>query len=149
MPRQIKHIFIHHSKTKDGQTVSWDDIERYHVYTRGWIDNGYTAGAENVDGQIICMFGRPDWLSGAHTRGHNRDSLGFCFVGDFDTDIPSEQLLRTACYRVLAPWLARHGLGVDALRGHNEVSSKTCPGTKFNMHRLREICQEELDEISG
>lgn len=53
--------------------------------------------------------------------------------------------MRVAARRVLAPWLIRYGLGVDALVAHNQFARKTCPGTLFSMDRLREICAEEME----
>ena len=138
-------IVIHHSLTRDSGTVSWGAIHSYHVNENGWSDIGYHAGIEEVDGRFICMFGRPDWIPGAHTKGQNEVSLGFCFVGDFDTRRPDDSRLRVAARRVLAPWLLRYGLGVDALVPHSQFASKTCPGSKFPMDRLREICAEEMD----
>jgi N-acetylmuramoyl-L-alanine amidase len=138
-------IIIHHSLTKDGAAVSWGAIHSYHVNEKGWSDIGYHAGIEEVDGRFICMFGRPDWLPGAHTRGQNGRSLGFCFVGDYDRRRPDDARLRVAARRVLVPWLLRYRLGVDALVPHHLYASKSCPGTRFPMDRLRTICAEELD----
>jgi hypothetical protein len=53
--------------------------------------------------------------------------------------------MRVAARRVLAPWLIRYGLGVEALVPHNQFASKSCPGRMFNVRRLREICAEEVD----
>lgn len=142
-------IVIHHSLTKDSGSVSWAAIHHYHVNVKGWSDIGYHAGIEEADGRYVCLFGRPDVLPGAHTRGENGRSLGFCFVGDYDSSRPSESRLRVACRRVLAPWLIRLGLGVDALVPHSQFASKSCPGKLFPMDRLREICAEEMDAIRG
>lgn len=140
-------VIIHHSLTRDSGSVSWSAIHSYHVNEKGWSDIGYHAGCEEVEGRIVCLFGRPDWISGAHTKGENGRSLGFCFVGDYDLRRPSESRLRVACRRVLAPWLIRLGLGVDALVPHSQFANKTCPGKLFPMDRLREICAEEMARV--
>lgn len=140
-------IVIHHSATPDGRTLSWSAIHEYHVNTNGWKDIGYHAGIEEVDGRFVCLFGRPDVLAGAHTVGENGRSLGFCFVGNFDSTAPEAARLRVACRRVLAPWLLRYGLGVEALVPHNQFAAKSCPGKLFDMGELRRICGEELDGL--
>jgi hypothetical protein len=138
-------IVIHHSLTKDSGTVSWSAIHSYHVNEKGWQDIGYHAGIEEANGKFICLYGRPDWLPGAHTKGQNRSSLGFCFVGNYNDSGPGDARMRVAARRVLAPWLIRYGLGVEALVPHNQFASKSCPGRMFNVRRLREICAEEVD----
>lgn len=140
-----KKIIIHHSLTRDSGSVSWAAIHSYHVNTKGWQDIGYHAGIEEVKGKFICLYGRPDWLRGAHTAGHNGSSLGFCFVGDYNARRPGDARLRVAARRVLAPWLIRYGLSPDDLVPHSDYSSKTCPGSQFPMDRLRDICAEEMD----
>jgi hypothetical protein len=140
-------IVIHHSATKDQGTLSWPAIIDYHVNHNGWSDVGYHAGIERVGDTYLCLFGRPDVLPGAHTVGENGRSLGFCFVGDYDAAEPPHVMLRVAARRVLAPWLLRHGLGVDALVPHRQFAHKTCPGRMFDMHKLRAYCAEELDAL--
>ena len=145
-------IVVHHSLTADSGTLSWDNIIDYHVNHNGWSDVGYHAGCELIDDKYICTYGRPTWKPGAHTKGHNRRSLGFCFVGNFDLESPSTRQLRVGARRVLAPWLLWLGLGVDAVVPHRQFAVKSCPGRKFNMDILRTIIKEEMyraDSLGG
>lgn len=138
-------IIIHHSATQDGPTLSWGAIHDHHVNHNGWNDIGYHAGIEQIGDRYVCLFGRPDVRTGAHTLGENKRSLGFCFVGNFDLRAPGVERFRVAARRVLAPWLLRYGLGVDALLPHRDFAHKTCPGREFDMDLLRQVCAEEMD----
>jgi len=143
-----KKIIIHHSLTSDGSTLSWPNIQSYHTNVKGWSDVGYHAGIEKVGDRFVCLFGRPDVLCGAHTKGQNSDSLGFCFVGNFDDREPERSRLRVAARRVLAPWCVRHGIPVAGIVPHRQFASyKTCPGRQFDMDVLRRIVQEEIDGL--
>ena len=144
--RGVKRIIIHHSLTDDSRTLSWGAIRDNHKDT-GWFDIGYHAGAEVVRDGIECLYGRPDTVAGAHCAGHNHDSLGFCFVGDFDKQHPSDELLEIACRRVIVPWLVYYGLNPEDIRPHSDFSEKTCPGKMFDMARLRQIAAEILEEM--
>lgn len=141
---QPQKIIIHHSATPDGRALSWRAIHDYHVNIKGWSDIGYHAGIEQIEDHFICMFGRPRTLVGAHAKGQNSSSLGFCFVGNFDERPPGPERLRIAARRVLAPWLVDLGAGVDALVAHRHFANKTCPGSRFSMEQLQEIVYEEL-----
>lgn len=137
-------IIIHHSMTRDSETVSWPAIEHYHTHIRHWKDIGYHAGIEEVGGRLVCMYGRPLWIPGAHTRGQNSSSLGFCFVGCFDEFAPAERRLRMAARRVLAPWCIQFGIRIEDIYGHNFYADKSCPGRMFDVKLLREYVKEEL-----
>lgn len=161
-------IIVHHSATKDGATFSWRAIRYYHM---NWAvdgttvseatarlaidegghsikppfdDVGYQAGGELLGDEYECIYGRPDHISGAHARGHNQDSLGFCFVGNYDLVAPDIKSIQVAAQRVLAPWCRLYGIGLDQIIGHREVSSKTCPGALFDMVALRDEIAREL-----
>lgn len=137
-------IIIHHSLTPDGSALSWPAIYDYHTQTHGWADIGYHAGIEEVNDRLVCMYGRPSTLCGAHTLGQNYDSLGFCFVGNFDRVRPGEQRLREAARRVLAPWCLRFGIRPTAIVGHRQFAHKSCPGLLFDVEELQIIVAEEM-----
>ena len=137
-------IIIHHSATADSGTLSWGAIRQYHL-RQGWADIGYHAGVEFINGHIECLYGRPDHIPGAHCRGENGDSLGFCFVGNFDKRLPPEALITIACRRVIVPWLLTYNLTPEDIRAHREFSSKTCPGAMFEIDRLQSIAAEIME----
>jgi hypothetical protein len=140
-------IVVHHSATPDGRTFSWHAIQHYHTKVRGWDDIGYHAGIELIGDKYLCLFGRPDVVVGAHTYGFNQNSLGFCFVGNFDDAAPCESRLRTAARRVLVPWAVRYDIPLMRIKAHRDFSDKTCPGLMFHMDVLRDICEEELHAL--
>ena len=136
-----KGIVLHHSLTRDGDTVSWDAIRRHHTDPNGppqyrMRDIGYHAGVEMIGGAYEVLFGRPlDWF-GAHTVGANRTHLGFIFVGNFDGAPPEDDMLEVACERAIRPWMKAFGIGVTDIRRHSDFAPKTCPGRVFDLNRL-------------
>jgi len=141
-------IVVHHSLTMDSGSVSWGAIGHYHRSVRAWSDIGYHAGCENINGRFECLYGRPWHIQGAHTQGQNHNSLGFCFVGNFDDEDPGVDRVIEAVVRVLAPWCLMFHITPEDIHGHNEYSSKTCPGKMFPMDLLREMVRTELKELS-
>jgi len=130
-------IIIHHSLTKDGETVSWGAIRKYHVETLGWKDIGYHAGVELMRDSYEVVLGRTWDEAGAHCKGENYDSLGFCFVGNFDLEPPSRSQLVIGA-KLIAYWLRLFGISEEEIYPHNFFASyKTCPGSKFDMKKLK------------
>jgi hypothetical protein len=139
-------IIIHHSATPDCDLLSWHAIEQYHR-KQGWSDIGYHAGIEQVRGDYVCLFGRPDTLPGAHTRGQNSRSLGFVFVGNFDDTEPERRMLALAARRVLAPWCLRFDLTPSSIVPHSDYAAKSCPGKRFDMATLRNLVWNECHAL--
>jgi hypothetical protein len=130
-------IILHCSATEDGATVSWGAIRRYHVAERGWADIGYHFGIELVDSRFEILMGRIPDVPGAHAQGHNADSIGICFVGNFDhRPVPPEQWRLGLA---LTRWLcALHRIPPERVFGHREFQpAKTCPGLMFALDRFR------------
>ncbi len=132
----IKKIVIHHSLTKDSGTVSWGAIREYHLYTKGWKDIGYHFGIEDLRGRIEILMGRMPSEKGSHCLGHNQDSLGVCFVGNFDLSPPEKENWDKGIE--LVRWLISvYGKDVQIL-GDNELHpNKSCPGKLFSMDAFR------------
>jgi len=132
------HIIIHHSLTKDGLTVSWNAIRSYHVRNLGWQDVGYHLGIELLPhGVYEILGGRPLNMAGAHTKGMNEHSIGFCFVGNYDLIEPPEPMLNMAA-KFLKGIQEAFKIPLDNIRAHRDYANyKTCPGQKFRMNNFR------------
>lgn len=135
-----KRIIVHHSLTEDGDTVSWSAIRRYHMVEKGWIDIGYHAGCERVGKVYECLVGRPWDEIGAHTTGQNINTLGFCFVGNFDNGQPPWEQL-TVGAKVISAWMRLFKIPVEAIYPHSHYAAKSCPGKRFPMDKLKAMLE--------
>ena len=134
-----KYIILHCSATEDTGTASWEAIRDFHMNMRGWRDIGYHYGIEEFGDELVLLRGRRPFDMGAHCRaaGRNRDSLGFCVVGDYDEEPPSEERY-TAVVAVLASLCFMFGIDPDNVRGHREYEdNKTCPGLMWDLEKTR------------
>ncbi len=137
-----KRIILHHSATEDSGTVSWNAIRRYHTDICGWSDIGYHFGIEHVAdpgdpaGSYEIIMGRTLNQIGGHTSGHNYDSIGICFVGNFDDQAVPEGQWKAGLK--LVRWLCSHyGIVKSAVYGHRNFANKTCPGKLFDIEKFR------------
>jgi len=126
MARTIEKIIIHCAATPEGRDVKMETIKSWHVKGRGWSDIGYHFIIE-LDGSV--KEGRPIHRSGAHTKGHNANSIGVCYVGGIDKDKKPKDT-RTEAQRASMDQLI-DSLSSDhktaTIHGHNEFSAKACP----------------------
>lgn len=116
----------------------------------GWSDIGYHAGVELVlsggEANYEALMGRMWDRSGAHTRGHNSNSLAICFVGNYDKISPRKPMLEAGA-KVIALWLKLYNLTVDDIYSHHYFNAyKTCPGALFDMEYLKMLIQKEVDD---
>jgi N-acetylmuramoyl-L-alanine amidase len=135
---KVQKLIIHHSLTKDGQTVDWDAIRRYHVRENGWTDIGYHWGIEYVNGSIIIQKGRAENIPGAHTIGMNQKSLGICVVGNYDLAPPPEEVLDKLAELCAKKCQQYNLMAADVETHHKYADYKTCPGSKFPMVILKD-----------
>jgi N-acetylmuramoyl-L-alanine amidase len=85
--RDLKRIILHCTATPEGKHFDVDTIRRWHVKDRGWKDIGYHY-VIYLDGSV--HEGRPVDQVGAHTSGHNKDSIGIVYVGGCDKKYESK-----------------------------------------------------------
>jgi hypothetical protein len=130
-------IIVHHSLTKDSQTVSWGAIRKYHIETNGWDDIGYQFGIELINDHYEILMGRRPDLIGAHTIGQNDQSIGVCVVGNYDVD-PVPNKLKNEIQKLLTWLLLNYQIPSKEIYGHCEFSTKTCPGKNL-MDWIKEV----------
>lgn len=78
--RKIIYIVIHCSATPEGYNFRAADIDHWHKQ-RGFKKIGYHYVID-LDGTI--ELGRPIEEVGAHVKGHNKESIGICYIGGLD-----------------------------------------------------------------
>ena len=155
-------IVLHHSATKDGTTVSWEAIRRYHTsyklagniidpaqvhalvaagmpVEKPWSDIGYHFGIELIGDRYQILTGRMMTVTGAHCTQQqmNRRALGICFVGNFDlAPVPVEQL--ALGMRLVRSLMDLLNIGLGGVYGHRELATyKSCPGRLFDLKQFR------------
>ena len=123
--RLINEIIIHCSATKAGQDFDVNDIDRWHK-ERGWKGVGYHYVIK-LDGTI--QEGRPLDQIGAHCIGHNKKSIGICYIGGLDKSGKPKDTRTVAqkeSLRLLVNQLLERFPG-SKVYGHNEFAPKHCP----------------------
>jgi hypothetical protein len=140
------HLVIHHSGTKDGNTLTWPIIRKDHI-SRGWVDIGYHLGVEwakreGTSGCYELLAGRPltARAAGEPKEGMNRRGIHVCFIGNYDLAEPAPEMWRFVMPH-LASFLDILSIPVENVIGHREIADvgtyKQCPGKHWNMHRFR------------
>lgn len=139
--RHINEVIVHCSATRPnwyaGKSFAEKVVEigRWHVEERGWRAIGY-HWVIGRNGELAA--GRPEHAVGAHTKGHNANSIGVCLLGahgssahdEFSEHFTDEQ--RKTLLKLLDEIEGRYGkLGVS---GHNYYANKACPG--FDVHQF-------------
>ena len=130
--RKINKIILHCTATPEGRYTTVEDIRLWHK-AQGWSDIGYHY-VVYLDGSIHP--GRPIEVSGAHTKGLNKNSIGVVYVGGInamnfkakDTRTPEQ---KEALYCLLNELMGTYKGAT--LHGHNEFAPKACPS--FNVQK--------------
>jgi hypothetical protein len=141
---------LHHSLTKDGATVSWQAIRKYHKETMGWKDIGYHFGIEQIgaisppnpplekggEGGFEILVGRNLDQEGAHCIGMNQEAIGICFIGNFDeTPVPFDQWRKGVAF--VASLCKIFDILPQFIVGHRDYAPKSCPGKLFDLRIFR------------
>jgi N-acetylmuramoyl-L-alanine amidase len=138
--RTINLIVIHCSATKEGKDFKAKDIDKWHK-ERGFKKIGYHYVID-LDGTIER--GRQDSEIGAHCTGHNKNSIGICYIGGLDKDGKPKDTRtkeqKEALWDLLRILLTKYPKA--QIHGHNTFSNKDCPcfnvEETYNIINLRE-----------
>lgn len=124
--RNITEIIVHCSATPEGRDFTTKDIKASHLQ-RGFSDIGYHWVIYR-DGSVHV--GRSESISGAHTVGHNSNSIGVCYIGGMDAANKKPKDTRTPQQKVALIKLLKE-LKIKypkaSIHGHREFANKACP----------------------
>ena len=133
--RHINEIIIHTTATRPdwmkghGTLAKVQEIARWHTQERGWKAIGYNFLIDR-DGTVAN--GRPVEQVGAHTKGHNANSIGIALMGGFggaaddmfaDHYTPAQD---KALRKLIADLQMAHP-EIVRVSGHNQHAAKACP----------------------
>jgi N-acetylmuramoyl-L-alanine amidase len=138
MPSRWTGVMIHHSAGTDTSRADIQAIRRHHVEVNGWADVGYHFVCELVGSRYEVIAGRPLTQDGAHCPGRNKDTIGFCLVGNFTAAAPPTAQWALAA-RHVAGLCAVLGIGADKVLAHRDHRATECPGKRFDLKRFREL----------
>lgn len=124
--RSINEIIVHCAATREGRDFTVEDITRWHK-ARGFATIGYHYVIYR-DGSI--HEGRPLEQIGAHCVGHNKHSIGICYIGGCASDGKTPKDTRTpeqkeALLALLRRLKARFPNAT--INGHRDFAAKACP----------------------
>lgn len=124
--RKISKIIIHCTATQRDHNVTVNDLRKWHVDERGWSDIGYHFFID-LKGEVHEC--RPLEKTGAHTKGHNYDSIGIAYAGGLGDDLAPHDTRTDGQKDALEDLLCRlKGLySVAVIYGHRDFSTKLCP----------------------
>jgi len=131
-------IVIHHTAGAIGTDVQ--GIHSSHL-SRGWRGIGYhiyTRFNTNT-GTWLTYYGRPLHTVGTHARGHNSDSIGISFAGNYEANQPQDELL-TQVFEVLRWAKAEYPKAVLTYHRLLPSAATACPGKNLIPH-LRVIAK--------
>ena len=125
--RPIREIIIHCAATPPNMDIGATEIDRWHRQ-RGFKGIGYHFVIRRSG---VLEQGRPLERIGAHAKGHNRYSIGICWVGGLDKNgKPADN--RTDAQRTTLETLVKalHSIYPYArILGHRDLPgvNKACP----------------------
>ena len=117
----ITRIIVHHTATRDVPILT-----HHKNHTRlGWGGVGYHY-LIRTNGDVEV--GRPEFLIGVHTRGHNNGTIGIAVSGNLEKSAitePQFEALILLCHNIGTRYK------IKEIRKHNDFSRTHCPGRNF------------------
>ena len=137
MKKRVKtnKIILHCSATPEGKDYKMSDIDRWHK-NQGWEMCGYHFIVD-LDGTVEK--GRPEEMIGAHTSGHNSDSIGICYIGGCDKNMRAKdtrtEQQKISMYKLVYNMMNKYKLTLTNVYCHNQYANKCCPS--FNIGEFK------------
>ena len=124
--RKINEIIVHCSATPAGKPYTVEDIDKWHRQ-RGFDGIGYHF-VVYLDGSVHK--GRSLEKVGAHCLGHNKNSIGVCYIGGLTEDGKATNDTRTLAQKISLQRLLvnlKSQFPEAEIHGHRDFAAKACP----------------------
>ncbi len=142
--RDIRKIIIHCTDSDWGNVAvidywhrqrGWDGIGYHFLITNAYPDyEDLKSRKPNLAYDGMILEGRPVEKMGAHTRGHNLDSIGIALVGK---DVFSKAQIYSLV-KLVKLLINQFGLSINDVYGHYEFNPyKSCPNINMDFFRER------------
>lgn len=121
-------------------------------FQKPWTTVAYQLIGEYVNNEIILNYGRPFYMSGAHSGLYingkpepyfNQNYIGICQIGDYNR-IKVQKDVWNFILGVTRDLMDKFGFGTKNVIGHREVydyfgvkRAKQCPGSKWDLNLFR------------
>lgn len=154
----VTHLVVHHQAgaANPPYAATVMAIWQLHVNTNGWCDIGYNWLIA-PDGTIFEGRAGGNNVIGAHFSGNNSNTMGVCFLGNFQNDQPTDDAL--ASLEKLLAWKccdsnidptgtgfhAASGLTLHRICGHRDGGATLCPGD--NLYAKLPAIRLETDSL--
>lgn len=140
----VTHLVVHHQAgaANPPYAATVLAIWQQHVNVNGWCDIGYNWLIA-PDGTIFEGRAGGNNVIGAHFSGNNSNTMGVCFLGNFQNDQPTAAALASlekllawkSCDSNIAPTdtalHAASGLTLPRICGHRDGGATLCPGANL------------------
>lgn len=140
----IDKLVFHHTAVEiNGRTnIQYrDDVRKSHVNHRKFADIGYHLMVFPNGDVLQC---RSMQYQGAHTKGHNHNTIGIAFAGNMSIHGPTREQIKSAI--AVSVSLCRcFGLGPSDSFGHGELTKTECPGKFIEMDYIRKMIGVKLN----
>jgi len=114
------YITIHHTAGSKNQSL--ESIAKFHVEMNGWPAIAYHI-AINDDGDINFLNDIEERTY--HDSGENTVSIGVVLVGNYEEDLPSEDMIKSV--KLVTDALCQ-SLKIKGIRAHRDTSPTLCCG---------------------
>lgn len=127
----VPYVVIHHSHwpaachTAEDCKQAMRAMQNFHMDDRGWWDIGYSFA---VGSEGVAYEGRGWEILGAHALHFNSVSIGICLIGDWSTELPPAEQIKTAQSLIAAGVELGFISSAYKLVGHRQVRDTECPG---------------------
>ena len=138
--KRTRYVVVHHSATKSPTSAL--QIHKMHQ-GKGWAGIGYHYYIR-TDGTIEA--GRPDDTVGAHCYGHNNESIGICFEGNYKDTYPNDK--QSKSFLALCNYL-KGIYGALPVVGHRDLMATECPGFNTKQYVFNIVKEENKCKSSA